>query len=62
MCSPLSSNLYLIPSQTAAQKLTAVRLYGKAVEYCARFSDVRALKQVVHTLANEYLEHGNDTS
>ncbi|KAG8832153.1 hypothetical protein FRC17_001905 [Serendipita sp. 399] len=42
--------------RVASQKLCALRLYGKAVSYCAQTLDTRALIRVVHLLLNEYFE------
>ncbi|CAG7850039.1 SubName: Full=Uncharacterized protein {ECO:0000313/EMBL:CCA72786.1} [Serendipita indica DSM 11827] len=44
--------------RVVAQKLSALRLYGKAIEYLARTLDVRALMKVLQLLSNEYLVHG----
>ncbi|KIM23665.1 hypothetical protein M408DRAFT_332267 [Serendipita vermifera MAFF 305830] len=44
--------------RVASNRLTSLRLYGKAVEYCGKTSDVRALNRVIGSLSNEYLLHG----
>lgn len=56
---------YLSPAlafQVASRRLAEMRLYGKAVEYCAKTADSRALNRVVGALSNEYLLHGKPLS
>ncbi|KAG8818697.1 hypothetical protein FRC19_010396, partial [Serendipita sp. 401] len=40
--------------RVASQRYCALRLYGKAVSYCGKTLDTRALTRVVHLLLNEY--------
>ncbi|CAG8663953.1 9043_t:CDS:1, partial [Acaulospora colombiana] len=42
----------------AARKFTALRQYGKAVQFCAQNNDTEALNRVVGALLNEYLVNG----
>ncbi|PVF94818.1 hypothetical protein CPB86DRAFT_828365 [Serendipita vermifera] len=44
--------------RVAARKLTTLRQYGEAVQFCARNNDTEALNRVVSALLNEYLVNG----